>query len=61
MKIQIDEHASDRAFERGASEEEIVETLQSGTAIVAKENRLAKKKVYSFEREWKGKVYKEKK
>ena len=60
MQIRIDEHAKERATERGASEEEIDDTLKTGTVITAKGNKLAKEKVYKFNQERNGKVYKEK-
>lgn len=61
MKIRIEPHTIKRAEERGASEEEIVETLQSGELIAAKGNRLAKSKIFSFQQIRNGKFYEEKK
>jgi hypothetical protein len=46
MKIQIDAHTLQRANERGASEDEILETLHDGINILAKSNRLGKSKVF---------------
>ncbi len=60
MEILIDDHAKERATERGATEEEINDILRSGKLTIAKGNRLAKEKVYSFNKDWNGKTYKEK-
>lgn len=60
MEIQIDPHTLQRANERGANENEIREVLLSGEIIPAKENRLAKAKVYPFNQERLGKHYAEK-
>ena len=61
MKIQIEPHTLERANERGAPEEEIIDTLQTGEAVEAKKNRLAKSKVFSFQQNRNGKFYEEKK
>ena len=60
MQINIDKHAKDRAEERGASEEEIYETIKTGTYAVAKGDRVAKEKIYKFNKELNGKFYREK-
>ncbi len=41
MQILIDDHAKERAIERGASEEEINDILRNGKLATAKGNRLA--------------------
>jgi hypothetical protein len=61
MKIRIEPHTVKRANERGASEDEITETLQTGQPIVAKGNRLAKSKVFLFLQKRNGRYYEEKK
>jgi hypothetical protein len=61
MQIQIELHTLQRASERGASEEEIKDTLLSGKNISAKNNRLGKSKVFAFNSERNGKYYNEKK
>jgi Domain of unknown function (DUF4258) len=61
MQIQIEPHTLQRAIERGASEVEIIETLNTGLNIEAKSERLCKTKVFPFEKERNGKFYKEKK
>ena len=60
MKIQIDPHSLERANERGANIEEITDVIENGFSIPAKKNRLAKGKVFSFERERLGNFYKQK-
>ncbi len=60
MKIQIEPHTLERAEERGTSVEEIEDVIQNGFTIPARKNRLAKGKVYIFERERLGRYYKHK-
>ncbi len=48
MNIQIEPHTLLRAQERGASENEIIETIQDGIEIIAKLPRIAKCKVFDF-------------
>ncbi|MDQ6610109.1 MAG: DUF4258 domain-containing protein [Bacteroidota bacterium] len=61
MKIRLEPHTLRRAKERGATEKEILETLQTGQIISAKNNRLTKSKSFSFSAEKNGKFYEEKK
>jgi hypothetical protein len=42
MEIQIDPHTLERAEERGASEEEIRDVINTGIAIPAKDGRMGK-------------------
>jgi len=50
MKFQIDPHIYlDRSEERGASEEEIREVLETGDCLRAKHGRLGKAKVFPFQ------------
>jgi len=48
MKIQIDPHTLERAAERGASEDEIKDVLNTGFDIPVKRGRQCKAKVYKF-------------
>lgn len=57
MNIQIEPHILSRAEERGASLEEIEETINFGTSQTAKNNRFSKSKVFPFNRERNGKFY----
>ena len=60
MKIQINPHTSERAQERGASEEEIKDVIRTGFDIAAKYGRTGKAKVYQFKQERHGKYYEQK-
>ena len=48
MNIQIDSHTLERAEERGTSEEEIKDVIESGFTIPVKYGRKGKAKVYKF-------------
>ena len=48
VDIQIDPHTLERAEERGTSEEEIRDVLETGFVIPAKHGRLGKAKAYDF-------------
>jgi hypothetical protein len=61
MNIRLEPHTRLRAEERGATEEEIFDTLKTGQALLAKGNRLAKFKVYLFQQVRNGRFYEEKK
>jgi len=61
MEIIIEPHTLDRAIDRGANKEEIIDTLTNGTAIEAKKNRKAKTKVFEYNKERSGKHYQQKK
>ena len=60
MNIQIDPHTIERAAQRGASEDEIHDVIQTGFIIPAKYGRMAKAKVYSYEQTRHGKQYEQK-
>lgn len=61
MEIRIGSHALLRAEERGATEEEIQEVLETGKPLVAKSNRLGKEKIFQFEQVLNGKYFQQKK
>ena len=60
MKIQIDSHTLERAIERGTSEEEIKDVLETGFTFPGKYGRTGKAKVYEFRRYRHGKYYEQK-
>lgn len=60
MTIQIDPHTLKRAKERGATEKEIRDVLNTGFPVEAKRQRLGKAKVYPFNRGRFGKFYEHK-
>ena len=61
MKIQIEPHTLQRAIERGATENEIDDTLNSGVNILGKSGRLGKSKIFTFDTKRNGKYFEEKK
>ncbi len=60
MRIQIDQHTLERAEERGTSEEEITDVIETGFEIPAKRGRIGKAKVYKFRKERHGRNYEQK-
>ena len=60
MEIQIDPHTLERAEERGASEEEIRDVINTGIAIPAKYGRMGKAKTYDFKQQRQGRYYDQK-
>jgi len=60
MEIQIDPHTLERAQERGASEQEIKDAIETGFDIPAKYGRMGKAKVYDFKQKRHGKYYEQK-
>jgi hypothetical protein len=61
MDIQIDPHTLERAAERGASSEEIIDVITSGQPIPAKRGRSGKSKVFDFSHTRLGRYYEQKK
>lgn len=60
-EIQIDPHTLLRAEERGASKEEIIDVIKTGTEFEAKKGRLGKYKIFLFQKIRNGKIYEQKK
>ena len=60
MKIQIDQHTLERAEERGASEDEIKDVLQTGFDIPAKYGKLGKAKIFQFTQRRRNRYYEQK-
>lgn len=60
MEIIIDEHTKRRAEERGTSEEEMRDVVNTGRLVPAKYGREGKTKVFEFGKERHGKYYKHK-
>ena len=61
MEIQIDPHTLERSEERGTSEEEIKNVINSGVPISGKYGRLWKFKIYDFKKKRHGKYFQQKK
>ena len=60
IEIQIDQHTIERAKERGASEEEIIDVVNTGFSIPAKYKRFGKAKIYDFKRKRFNQYYEQK-
>ena len=60
MNTKIDPHTLRRAEERGTTAEEIIDVIETGMALDAKSQRLAKSKVYAFNQQRLGKFYEQK-
>ena len=60
IKILISQHALERARERGAAKDEIIDVLKSGFDIPAKKNRKGKAKVFDYNKKRLDKFYEQK-
>ena len=54
MKIRMHPHARERMAERGATEAEVVATIQAGERFPAKFGRTGFRRNFAFEAEWHG-------
>ena len=59
--IQIDPHTLERALERGVEKSEIIEVINMGELIPAKNNKFAKFKIFKYNKIRNNKYYEEKK
>jgi hypothetical protein len=57
MNVRLHPHARERLRERGASEEEIMATVQSGERFPAKFGRTGFRRNFPFDGEWQGRRY----
>ena len=57
MKVRLHSHAQARLAERGATEAEIVATLEGGEQFPAKFDRAGFRRNFSFQSHWRGKFY----
>ncbi len=57
MKIVLHPHAQERLYERGATEEEVVATIERGEHFPAKHGRTGFRCNFSFEGEWNNRLY----
>ncbi len=60
MKISIESHTLIRARERGTNKKEILEVIKTGKEAAAKHGKIAKFKIYDFNKKWLGKYYMQK-
>lgn len=56
-QIIFSQHALDQLADRGATQQEVVQTIQDGEVQIVKKGRLSFKKNFSFENIWKGRYY----
>ena len=60
MEIRVDPHTLERAGERGASEYEIRDVINTGAPVPARQGRQARAKVYEFHQLRHDKLYDQK-
>lgn len=56
MSVRLHPHAQARLIERGATEAEVIATVESGTTFPAQFGRTGFRRNFSFNAEWQGKV-----
>lgn len=57
MKIRLHPHALARLTERGASEAEVIATVQGGERFPAKRGRHAFRRNFAYNAQWRGRLY----
>lgn len=57
MTVRLHRHAKERLSERGATEEEVIATVQTGERFPAKFGRTGFRRNFLFHGEWRGKRY----
>ena len=60
MEITLIDHARERLLERGATEEEVRQTVRSGTPAPAGAGRQAKERVFPYNATWQGRHFAQK-
>ena len=55
--IEFSKHARDQMTERGASEDQVVETIRDGENVPAKKGRRGYRKNFEYNREWGGRRF----
>lgn len=55
--IRFSAHALDQLADRGATKEQVEESIRSGESLPAKKGRLAFRKNFTYTSEWKGRFY----
>jgi len=60
VEIRIDPHTLERAEQRGTSEEEIEDVINTGVIIPARHGRIGKAKTYDFRQKRHGQYYEQK-
>lgn len=57
MKIQLHPHARERMAERGASEAEVIEAVKAGESVPLRLGRIAFRRNFAYNSNWRGKLY----
>jgi hypothetical protein len=57
MVIRFHPHALERIAKRGATEQEVVDKVETGERFNAKFNRTGFRRNFAFEKQWRGKLY----
>jgi hypothetical protein len=57
MSVRLHPHAQARLIERGATEEEVIATVEGGVTFNAQFDRTGFRRTFSFNAEWNGKFY----
>ena len=57
MGVRFHPHAQERMAQRGATEQEVVITVESGERFDAKFNRVGFRRNFAFRERWRGKHY----
>lgn len=57
MSVRLHPHATDRLEERGATEAEVVATVEGGESFPAKFGRTGFRRNFSFDSEWRGRRF----
>ena len=57
MKVRLYPHAKDRLHERGATEDEVIATIEHGERFAAKHGRTGFRCNFPFDGEWNGRRY----
>ncbi len=57
MSVRLHPHARERLDERGATEDEVIATVETGETFPAKFGRTGFRRNFTFGQVWKGKTY----
>jgi hypothetical protein len=57
MAVRLHPHAQERLVERGATQDEVVATIEQGERFPAKYGRTGFRRNFSFDKAWRGRHY----
>jgi len=60
MAVRFHPHARERMAQRGATEQEVANTVEAGEQFEAKFGRTGFRRNFTFEKQWRGRYYKTK-